>query len=69
MIEALNGRLGPECLKVPSSIAPGAANEKLECWRKNYDEARSHRALRLATEAYWRYDTAKDEPARTLSSG
>jgi transposase InsO family protein len=45
-IEAFNGRLRAECLNAHWFLTLADAREKLEDWRKDYNEVRPHRAIR-----------------------
>ena len=44
-IEAFNGRLRAECLNAHWFMTLGDAREKLECWRRDYNEVRPHGAI------------------------
>jgi len=44
-IESFNGKLRDECLNVNLFFNLGDARDKLEEWRRNYNEIRPHRAL------------------------
>ena len=44
-IEAFNGRLRAECLNAHWSMTLADAREKLECWRRDYNEVRPHGAI------------------------
>jgi putative transposase len=44
-IESFNGKLRDECLNVNLFFSLGDARDKLEEWRRNYNEFRPHRAL------------------------
>lgn len=44
-IEAFNGRLRAECLNAHWFMTLADAREKLECWRRDYNEVRPHGAL------------------------
>jgi len=44
-IEAFNGRLRAECLNANWFMSLGDAREKLEAWRRDYNEVRPHSAL------------------------
>jgi putative transposase len=44
-IEAFNGRLRAECLNTHWFLSLADAREKLECWRRDYNEVRPHGAI------------------------
>lgn len=44
-IEAFNGRLRAECLNMHWFLSVADAREKLECWRRDYNEVRPHGAI------------------------
>lgn len=44
-IEAFNGRLRAECLDAHWFLSLADAREKLECWRRDYNEVRPHGAI------------------------
>jgi putative transposase len=44
-IEAFNGRLRAECLNTHWFLSVADAREKLECWRRDYNEVRPHGAI------------------------
>ncbi len=44
-IEAFNGRLRAECLNTHWFLSVTDAREKLECWRRDYNEVRPHGAI------------------------
>lgn len=44
-IEAFNGRLRAECLNAHWFMTLADAREKLECWRRDYNEVRPHGAI------------------------
>lgn len=44
-IEAFNGRLRAECLNTHWFLNVADAREKLECWRRDYNEVRPHGAI------------------------
>ena len=44
-IKAFNGRLRAECLNVHWFMTLADAKEKLECWRRDYNEVRPHGAI------------------------
>ena len=44
-IEAFNGRLRAECLNTHWFLTLADAREKLECWRRDYNEVRPHGAI------------------------
>lgn len=44
-IEAFNGRLRAECLSTHWFVALEDARQKLENWRRDYDEPRPHGAI------------------------
>ena len=44
-IEAFNGRLRAECLNAHWFLSLADANEKLEAWRRDYNEVRPHSAI------------------------
>jgi putative transposase len=44
-IEAFNGRLRHECLNAHWFLALDDAREKLEAWRRDYNEVRPHGAI------------------------
>ena len=44
-IEAFNGRFRTECLNVKWFLTRADATEKLEDWRKDYNEVRPHGAI------------------------
>ncbi len=48
-IEALNARLWAECLKASWFLSLADARERLEAWRREYNEERPHGALRNLT--------------------
>jgi putative transposase len=56
-IESFNGRLRDECLNTEVFSNLADAREKLECWRRDYNEMRPHSALA---------DRTPEEFARTL---
>lgn len=44
-IEAFTGRLRAECLNAHWFMTLADAREKLECWRRDYNEVRPHRVI------------------------
>ena len=50
-IEAFNGRLRAECLNTHWFLSLADAREKLECWRRDYNEVRPHGAIGNKTPA------------------
>ena len=44
-IESFNGRLRDECLNTEVFSNLAEAREKLECWRRDYNEMRPHRIV------------------------
>ena len=46
-----NGRLRAECLNTHWFLSLADAREKLECWRRDYNEVRSHSAIGNKTPA------------------
>lgn len=44
-IEAFNGRLRAECLNTHWFLSLADAREKLDCWRRDYNEVRPHGAI------------------------
>jgi putative transposase len=44
-IEAFNGRVRAECLNTYWFLSLADAREKLECWRRDYNEVRPHGAI------------------------
>jgi hypothetical protein len=50
-IEAFNGRLRVECLNMHWFLSLADAREKLECWRRDYNEVRPHGAIGNKTPA------------------
>jgi putative transposase len=44
-IEAFNGRLRAECLNAHWFLTLADAREKLEAWRRDYNEVRPHGAI------------------------
>ena len=48
-IESFNGRLRDECLNVNWFIDLADAKEKIELWRKDYNEVRPHSSLGYLT--------------------
>src|SRR5881398_4044989 len=59
-IESFNGRLRDECLNTEVFSNLADAREKLECWRRDYNETRPHSALA---------DRTPEEFANTMHSG
>ena len=48
-IESFNGRLRDECLNVNQFVSLDDARQKIEAWRRDYNEARPHSSLRNLT--------------------
>ena len=48
-IEAFNGRLRAECLNASWFLSLADARERLEAWRREYNDERPHGALRNLT--------------------
>lgn len=48
-IESFNGRLRDECLTVNWFVDLPDAKEKIELWRKDYNEVRPHSSLNYLT--------------------
>lgn len=44
-IESFNGRLRDECLNVHRFLSLADARQKIETWRRDYNEARPHGSL------------------------
>ncbi len=44
-IEAFNARLRAECLNASWFLSMGDARDRIEAWRRDYDEGRPHTAL------------------------
>ena len=44
-IESFNGRLRDECLNVHQFVSVADARQKIETWRRDYNEARPHSSL------------------------
>jgi putative transposase len=44
-VESFNGRLREECLNVNWFLSLEDAQEKIEAWRREYNESRPHTAL------------------------
>ena len=70
-IEAFNGRLRAECLNAHWFMTLGDAREKLECWRRDYNEVRPHGAIGNKVpisllKSCWRPQPASGEEARKL---
>jgi Integrase core domain len=59
-IESFNGRLRDECLNTEVFSTLAEAREKLECWRRDYNQTRPHSALA---------DRAPEEFTRTFGPG
>ena len=55
-IEAFNGRLRAECLNTHWFLSLSDAREKLESWRRDYNEVRPHGAIGNKTPAARRLD-------------
>ena len=49
MVESFNGRLRQDCLNEQWFMSLGDAKDKIQAWRRFYNEARPHRALDLQT--------------------
>ena len=45
-IESFNGKLRDECLNVELFYSMAAARQKLERWRRDYNEIRPHSSLK-----------------------
>lgn len=50
-VESFNGRLRKECLNAQWFMSLTDAQEKIEAWRREYNESRPHSALDWATPA------------------
>lgn len=50
-IESFNGRLRDECLNVHQFLSIADAKEKIEAWRRNYNESGPHSSLGNLTPA------------------
>ena len=50
-IESFNGRLRDECLNVHQFLSIADAKEKIEAWRRDYNESRPHSSLGNLTPA------------------
>ena len=59
-IESFNGRLRDECLNTEVFLNLTDAREKLECWRRDYNQTRPHSALA---------DRTPEEFAQTIRPG
>jgi putative transposase len=44
-IESFNGRLRDECLNVQQFLSLANARQKIEAWRRDYNQVRPHSAL------------------------
>ena len=63
-IEAFNGRLRAECLNTHWFLTLADAREKLEHWRRHYNEVRPHGAIGNKAPI-----TLLDHPAATSPTG
>ena len=61
-IEAFNGRLRAECLNTHWFLSLADAREKLECWRRDYNEVRPHGAIGNKTPAALRLSVGDTSP-------
>ena len=61
-IEAFNGRLRAECLNTHWFLSLTDAREKLECWRRDYNEVRPHGAIGNKTPAALRLSAGDTSP-------
>jgi putative transposase len=61
-IEAFNGRLRVECLNTHWFLSLADAREKLEHWRRDYNEVRPHGAIGNKTPAVLRFNVGETSP-------
>jgi putative transposase len=68
-IEAFNGRLRAECLNTHWFLSLADAREKLECWRRDYNEVRPHGAIGNKTPAALLECVGATSPPMTHEAG
>jgi putative transposase len=68
-IEAFNGRLRAECLNTHWFLSLADAREKLECWRRDYNEVRPHGAIGNKTPAALLYCVGATSPPMSKETG
>ena len=71
-IESFNGRLRDECLNVDLFFSIADAKQKLEAWRRDYNEVRPHSSLGDAAPVKYQgsyEECARMGPGACLASG
>ena len=65
-IESFNGRLRDECLNVHQFLSLADARQKIETWRRDYNEARPHSSLGRLTPCEF---VTHRQATRTIEAG
>ena len=68
-IEAFNGRLRAECLNTHWFLSVADAREKLEDWRRDYNEVRPHSAIGNKTPAALLHCIGAPNPSMPKETG
>src|SRR5690349_2198760 len=68
-IEAFNGRLRAECLNTHWFLSVADAREKLEDWRRDYNEVRPHSAIGNKTPAALLHCIGAPSPSMPKETG
>jgi putative transposase len=58
LVESFNGRLRDECLNAHGFLSLADARTKIEAWRRDYEESRTHTSLRWITPVDYAAPTA-----------